>query len=321
MLTLGQVKSSSVANVASLNPSDPQFAQIVSDADEQLSDIGNWWGTVKSISGWVFDNVIAWPDRTLAVLAMRVNGMPVNISNYRHEFIPYNRNMAQSYMNDYRRGNCSGVVVFDGTTPVFYPPSMSNPFAIQATADNPADYGKTITIYGLDTNGHQVAASQLGVNLTLAAVAPNTTQIFSHISGVVKDITVGNVRLWVWNPLQKQPIMVANYSGSQTSPQYPVSRMRIRNSSIEALVKYGFRPVVQDSDILTIDCLDAIKCQVQSIKSRDGGDPEKGLFYEKMAIRRLNMQLRSRFPMEQFDLAFRPFGDDTLQRQKIGTLI
>lgn len=320
MLTLAQVQASSVANVASLNATDPEFTQIVNDAVEQLIDIGSWWGTVQPLLGCVYDSCIVWPVRVDAVLGMDINRHPVRLENHWYHFIPmddHHREWALGWHHGHRPR-----VEFEGTTPLFDPPSTTNPVTLQFTCDNPIDYGKTVTVYGTDTNGHEVFAtrpdgsSQRGILLTLATPFVQMPVALTRVSSIVKDITSGTVRAWGYSPL----IEVGTYRAGDTSPQFLYSRVPTFARSISALVKLGFQPVNQASDILCLDCLDAIKFQVQAIRARDAGDPEKSLGYEKMAIRRLNMQLRTRFPMEQFVFAFKPFGRDTLDKVKIGMI-
>jgi len=327
MLTLGQVQNSSVANVAGVNVTDPQFAQLVNDAIQQLIDIGNWFGTVRAMIGSSVNGCVVWPDGVEAVLALTGCHRKIEVRDYWYEFVPIRDGLAGA-MRTAPGMHPESVVGFTGTTPVFIQPSTFNPFQVQATADAPIDYGKTITIYGKDTNGQEIVSlrsdgsTQRGVQLTLAAANTFTTQVFTEIYAVTKDITVGNVRLWWYAPSHIFATVIGIYAGAQTSPSYLFSKMGGPcTPSVEALVKFAFRPASQPSDLLSIDCLDAIKCQVQAIKSRDAGDPEKSIMYEKMAIRRLNMQMRARFPKEQFVFAFRPFGNDTLERQKIGYLI
>ena len=90
---------------------------------------------------------------------------------------------------------------------MFAGPTPANPFQIQVTADNPADYGETVTLYGLDVNGQEVYSNQFdstqqatvnqrGVQLTLAALPPVTSQVFSLVTAVTKSVTTGMVRAW-----------------------------------------------------------------------------------------------------------------------------
>jgi hypothetical protein len=329
MLTFKQVKTSSVANVAGVNVDDPTFAQYVNDAVRQLMDIGGWWGTVQAMVGCIYDGCIVWPRKVDTVVGMKVCHRPVQLENFWYEFVPPDENHL-SWARRWGHGHRDQVAEFSGTTPLFWPIDPTNPISIQFSCDNPADFGKSITIYGMDSNRRELFAdrpdgtSQRGALLTLGSPYPTTPVPMTYVSAIVKDLTAGNVRAWSYNSATGAILnCVGIYGGGQTSPQFLFSRLHGMRpgvpASLSALVRLGFEEVAQDSDILPLDSLDAIKSMVQAIRQREaGGD---GRLHEAEAIRRLNMQLRKRFPMEQFVMSFRPFGNDTLASQKIGSMM
>jgi hypothetical protein len=328
MLTLGMVKNSSIANIAGVSVNDPQFTQYVNDGVEILIDLGDWWGTVVSMNGVVAAGSITWPYKITAVLAMNLNRRSVRVRNFWYSFQPDIGNFAglvstPSFLSHWGHGGSrDSVIEFAGTQPMFDGPTLPTPFAIQVTADNSADYGKTVTIYGLDTNGQDVysnqfdstqnaVVSQRGAKLVLGLAAPSTTAVFTTVTDVAKDQTVGCVRAWAFaNSLPGK--LCAIWGGSQTSPQYLFSRLANVNCNdtfcTDALVKLGFEPVLQDSDILPISNREALKSVIQAIKAREAGDSAKGDEYEKTAIRRLNAELATRFPIDQIPLQNSTFG-------------
>lgn len=346
MLTFKQVKTSSVASIAGCDVDNPQFAQYVNDGVRQLMDIGSWWGTVQAMIGCIYDGCLVWPRKVDAVLGMKIHHQPVQLANHWYEFISPNEThlaWARAWSHGCQEGGenhpahsgawgngCGGQVAeFSGTTPLFWPIDPASPIVIMFTCDNAADYGKLVTVYGKDYTGRELSAvrpdgsTQRGMVLTLSAAAPTTVPL-TAMSAITKDLTVGSVRAWSYDTATATILnCVGIYSGGQTSPQFLFSRIPgLRAgcaSSISALIKLGFEEVYQDSDILSLDSLDAIKSQVQAIKLREaGGD---GRLHEAEAIRRLNMQLRKRFPMEQFTMSFQPFGNDRLENQKIGMML
>jgi hypothetical protein len=213
---------------------------------------------------------------------------------------------------------------------MFAGPTPFNPFQIQVTADNPVDYGKSVTIYGLDTNGQEVFSNQFdgtqaatvtqrGVRMVLAAASTFTTQVFSTVTAVTKDITVGDVRAWKYSPTGIMGNLASVWRGSQTAPEFLFSRIPgaewNRVYYMEALVKIGYEPVSQDSDILCLGNEAAIKSMIQSIRARESGDEQAGDKYEQTAIRRLNMELNNRFPDQQFVAENATFGGVDMHRK------
>lgn len=315
MLTFQQVQNSTVLNIAGCEPSTPQFADYVNESVRILCDLGDWWATVVQMNGVAYGNTFTWPQNIVAVLAMNLNHRHAKVTNFWYDYAP-NGNEFQNYFRDigwvdtWRGGRGQSVVEFSGTQPLFAGPTPSNPFQLQFTADSPADYGQTVTVYGFDTNGQPVitgrtdGTTQRGVQVTLGVVAP-TTSVFAVVTHIAKDLTVGNVRAWQYLPATGQGNLVGLFSGSVTSPEFPFSRLRHWRDCptechwISALVKLGFQAVAQPSDILSIDNLDAIKVMVQSMKAREHGDNQTADQYESNAIRRLNMQVETRFPLDQ----------------------
>lgn len=328
MLTLAQIKNSSVASVAGCDVNSAQFIQYVNDAVRMLCNMGEWFGTVKAMRGMALNGTIVWPEGVDSVLAFNDQCRPATVANYWYEFFPVNENPGfyqffDGYLNNgldsrFGLGMPKSVLRFSGTSPVYIQPSIQNPFAVQVTADSPADYGKTVTIYGIDTNAQEVVSkrsdgsTQRGIVLTLGPGIVFNPTVFQSIPNVVKDLTTGNVRLWIYTPTIQQPQQIAVYSGSQTNPQFLSSHFRSPRlncvQSVEALVKLSPMPVSQDSDLVVIDNIDAIKTMVQSIRFGESGDKTTGNEYEVDAVRRLNAELRTRFPNQQVVARVNPIG-------------
>lgn len=317
MLTLAQIQNSTVANVAGVDPTSPQFTAYVNDAVEQLVNLGEWWATVQQMTGFVIGGKMTWPAGIDTVLAMKICGREADVTNFWYDYTPIDGWFRERFLNDAEwfagwPHHRHSVVEFSGTQAMFAGPSSFNPFAVQVTADNPADYGKLVTIYGYDTNGQEVTGlrpdgtTQRGIQMTLAAIAPNTGIVMSDVSVVTKDITVGIVRAWQFFPVTGQGLLAGLFAGAQTTPRFLWSHIKGCAPEccyrISALVKIGFQPVAYPSDIATIGNLQAIKSQVQSIKSREKGDDMEADKYETTAIRRLNMELETRFPLNQIIL-------------------
>lgn len=324
MLTFQQVQNSTVQNIAGCEPSTPQFANYVNESVRVLCDLGDWFGSVQQMNGVAFGDCMTWPQNIVTVLAMNLDHRRTVVTNFWYDYVPMNGEFHHHFrdtgwVGSWRGGYGRSVVEFSGSQPLFAGPSPSNPFQIQVTADSPSDYGNTVTIYGFDTNGQEVLAlrtdgsTQRGIQLTLAAQAPFTPMAFATVTHIAKDITTGNVRAFQYMPHTGQGILVGLFGGSQTSPEFLFSRLRRWRDNpsethwLSALVKLGFNPVQQPSDILSIDNLDAIKVMVQAMKSRESGDNEKADQYEANAIRRLNMQVETRFPLDQVVARNEPF--------------
>lgn len=338
MLTLSQVQNSTVANIAGVGPTSQQFIDYVNEAVKILIDKGEWFGTVKAMVGTTYRGCMIWPSGVTAVYAMNSRGRHVNVSNYWYEFVEWNGQHGHDFENVVRPLNGrrpESIVRFSGTVPVFNNPTAAAPFQIQATAGLASDYGKTVTIYGQDSNGVEVfslrndGTTQRGYLMTLGGLSV-TSMAFSNVTAVAKDITTAPVTLWVYSPSTPMQTPVAIYQGWETSPAYLCSDLRGGGNycfngqpiphCIEALVSLSATPVAQPSDLIPIDNLDAIKMMVQSVRAREGNDTGDADQLELTAVRRLNAELQKRFPYQLTPINIRAFGTAVPRRAGIGRI-
>lgn len=333
LLTFGEFKQGPAVRSSGLCPTSRDFMRYTNDAVRQLLRRGRWWGTIQPMRGCVYSNCVTWPRSVAAVLAIKNGGnRRSEVFNRWFQFLPWDSGLSGEACRWKRDGGRTAV--FDSTSPVFNPILCGASMFLRVFIDSPADVGKTITFFGIDSNG-QTAGMNMpdgtwreGVVLTLANPVVESPIQFRSVSMVLKDATSSTVRVYQWdgssvNP-DSSPLMLdmARYEPSEKSPDYLVSKVAaLCDGTVTALVKLGFVPITCDSDLVVIDNEDALACQIQSIRYRESGDSARTAQYEGEAFRELNYQMKERFPDEQFVVDFRPFGADTLARQRIGRLL
>ena len=335
LFTLGDAKNSRAINaVAGASPSSPLFTQRLNDATRQLMRRGNWWGTVQPLAGCSYDGFIVWPRCVSAVLAMNVRHNPMTLANHWFQFMQWDGSADHLY-REYKRHLSPWVSDSDGTLPGYrqIPPGMA--LWIRFYVDNPTDITKTVTVYGLDANGQTVFSQwpdgstreglvlQLGSNVN-GAITPyvQTPFAFQKLTRVLKDVTLGPVRGYFVDSNGIHMDM-AVYAPQEKSPDYPRSRIRgFRPGAcglvqIQALVKLGFVPVVNNSDVVGIENEDALAYMIKSQSYAEAGSVQQKAAFEMLAFRELNYQMKERFPDEQFNIRFRPFGSDSLNSSRV----
>jgi len=302
MLTLAQIKAGTTSNIAGKNVNDPEFVAYVNDAVRQLSELGDWYSTVKVMHGCAYDNNITWPSQVATVLAMNDCWSQLELVNHWYQFSD-ERWIGSKIERAYQG---IGVVTYGNKSCVFRQMPSANCY-MQFTITNPADVGKVVSVYGRDENGTYSV-----MPLVLAAGAGVKSSLLTEVSAITKDTTLGEVKAY-WNiPGGTQFIPAGVYRPNDLSPEFLVTNLGntgcAKSVKISALVKLNFEPMSNDSDICEIDNADAIKSMVQSIRKREAGDDSEADKFERTAIRRLNNQIRNRFPENEVEIAIKSFG-------------
>ena len=329
MLTLAQIKASSrLRRIAGSCSDSSEFSDLVNDAVRMLVNRGNWYGTVKKIKTCVYSGCITWPREVATVLAIN-RCHNVQLSNHWFEFDPLNRTDLLAYWNGGCRSQLNGVQ--GNTSPVFNPINCADGLAgmyLHFFPSNPNDVGKTVTVYGIDSNGNELISNRddgtvqpgIVVSLTLTYAALTITApsrnvpTIRHITQIVKEVTKGPVYAYQTANGVDSYKDLAVWQADETNPSYQTTRLSgCFNSTcgpqtITGLVKLKFIPAVNDNDIVIIDNLDAIAMMAQTIKFGDAYDAKQKQEMEAEAVREMNLQLRNELPLDQIPVSIAAFG-------------
>lgn len=294
--------------------------------------------TVVPITACVRGRSVVWPRGVNTILGININNSPVPVSNYWYQYMQTDywdrewTNWAGDYNANHWFGNAS--IETRGSTPCFNP-ILSEGFSLRTFITNPADVGKQITFYGTDVYGQTIFSTrtdgtiQTGVQVAMVKPYVDTPIAIRHVTRVVKEETNGEVRVYQYNIAGGFMLDFGLYQPTETSPEYIQTTLRGLSSaynqpssngcraSVSALVKLAFVPFKFDDDLVQVDCLDAIRDMVFSIRQKDSGNISASAAYEVSAIRELNYQMRARYPDEQFQVDFRPFGRDRLDGPQV----
>jgi hypothetical protein len=204
------------------------------------------------------------------------------------------------------------------TSSVFNPIATNANMWLRFYPTEPTDQGKTIRVYGIDSNGQTIrderndGTFQEGVVLTL----PNPRQIayvqtpmkVRHVDHILKDATNGPINGYQWDGTQLWDL--AYYEPSEVAPEYKTSVLHglpcgcASNTPrmISALVKLSFVPAQYPDDLVLVHNIDALSYMAQAIKYGDAGDSESKQSFEALAIRELNLELWSEEDDEKIDI-------------------
>lgn len=338
-LTLGAVKDSSILNVAGVCKTSPQFTQLLNEAVQRLMDYGEWWCTVVKARVCIQRNCITWPRWVGTELAMNLCGHNRKLQNGWYDFIPLSRSDCA----------CSGrwpstiAAVDDGQMPVFANVPCGSANYLRAYPRIRADIGKTITFYGIDSNGQTLMTRDLntgawyeGETVTLAAGYVQTAAQFREVQRVQKDSTTGPVDVYQYDATNDVLLEMAHYDPGETNPMYRHATLRgglcssgackaadgtIVPRTVEILAKLQFIPVSVDTDTVQIDCIPALKLMIQCIRTEESGDDDGAAKKQVMAIKELNRQLRNKLPLDQIPIHVSASGTALPELHHIGQVM
>lgn len=335
LLTFGEVKTSRIPEIAQSCSSSDDFRSLVNEATEMLLERGDWEGTKEPIYVCTQRGCVTWPRYVGSVRELSVCGHPIPIHNVWYQFVDtefYNHCCGQGTirLNCNQHGHISGMVATGYYSTYNDVPGDSY---IRAYATVNEDFGKTITIFGNDSNGIRLQTDNGdgtysdGVVITLGNPYGTTSVLVQKGSiRVVKEATQGDVRLYAYDPVTATMLDLALYAPSETNPSYARYQLSAgcncgTSSGVLALVKLAFIPVVNDNDLVLIGNMRALKYAIQSIKADEAGDVEKARARLVQAVNELNVQSRNHNPDSQISINLKPFGTAFPARHSIGRII
>ena len=322
----------------------PGIARFVNSAQRRLlmckeaCDEG-WWGTWAEIAFNVSRTqpYITLPREIARLEWMNVCDEPVEIQNQFYEYLNY----GNGRMPKLRRMQC-GCSLTTGYTrnnAVTFTDLSNAPQYLTVYLTDDRDAGKRVLLQGLDANSNTIYSTDVGNQVTgefVALTSPSvqSTNLFSQINGIQKDVTVGIVRIYQHDPDTGDETLLLTMQPSETTASY--RRYYIDNLpcnccgtddpsvvQVTAIAKLDLIPVTTDTDYLLIQNIEAITEECQSIRYSEMDAPTaKAMSQERhrLAIGFLNGELNHYIGKDSVAVGFSPFGSAKLRRQKIGTL-
>lgn len=333
LLTLKDAKNDrGLETVTGVCPDNPVYVKYLNEATRSLMRRGDWFGLLVSAQFCTEDNCIVWPDWVGAIRAINVAKHPVPPRNNWYEFLRFGpgtiRNGSLCCHSDYVAEN-------RGTTPVFKNIGCNVTRYIRAYARCQADMGKTITIYGVDSNGQEVLTKQsdgswiAGMTLTLALPYVSTSTQFRRVTRVRKDVTQCPVDVYQYDPVTNLLQDMAHYSPSQTNPSYIFSVLSgitaacgsCNTKNVDVLAKMAYVALKDDTDLLPIQNLEALKKMIEGIKIGEAQNVKGQLAKEADAVHELNLADRDFTGDDSVPVSVDTFGSARLEYHRIGRTI
>lgn len=284
---LADAKNSSIPTAVGMTGCEPEFVQLVNDAQQRLVMSHElWWEVTERYVVSVVDGCITWPRFVASVIVMAVNTVPMPVRNGWFEFLEcgYGIRDPKPGFND-----CG---LFDrGTAPVFADISGPN-LKVKLYADEAESAGQFVTIYGTDGDGHVLRSADGSEGLQLAIpINPGVPTIspvmVRSVRAVAKPITKGALRLYELDEEEETQRAMAIWEPEETRPAYRRSLLgglcSTQAHTVTVMVKREFHPALRDSDWLMIANLQALRHMMLAVKQEDAEAWQQADLHERKA--------------------------------------
>jgi hypothetical protein len=331
----------------------PQIAQVINSSEQRLlfaKEAGDegWYATYALVS---FNVLPASPYVPLARNFARIERMnvcknPVPVQNPFYEYLQFGNGNFPKFFCDGTRAGCQPLQGYDrGGFPTFKDLVGKNRI-VRVRATDPLDTqgNKRVLIQGTDSFDAPIynldgVNNVQGVFLTLASPFVDTPLTLNSITGIQKDITLGQVQFSDVDPATGNETLILTMDPGEQIGWYrryfinglPTNCCPIvldalgqRTVQVEAIVKLNALPVRIDPDYLLLQNEEAIIAEAQSMRySTMDGAESKAMAKDahKYAIGLLQGELAHYLGTDLPAISFKPFGSARLENQRIGTLI
>jgi hypothetical protein len=302
-----------------------EWISLINTASRRLANRGDWNNTVVPIYICVMNGCVVWPRYVKQIRRINVCSHAIPIHNSWYKFL-------SAYQSDCGWQGWRGAEVgfsFDGQTAVVQD-VMGDGRYIRAYARNAVDFGKTLTIFGIDNDGQPLAHKDAdgnwvpGAVITLADPYGSTNTYVRRIDYVTKDVTQQIVDVFAYNASTDLLEEVAHYDPGEVTPTYTKSKLNMAwptcctgtvtpnccgtRRGILAMVKLRYIPAAFDTDLILIDNVDALRKMIMSIKAEEAGDFTARQQWEADAVHEMNRDLEDNSPDENFSVADNTIG-------------
>lgn len=299
-LTYGQAKTklAAVAGDTGLPVTDARVLDYTNTAIQELMNAGEWPNVVDRWLIVAEDGEITLPTHLDRLMQVNLRGIPRVITSPWFQFSQYGPGTREDQCG-FLNWWCDDTVILDRgeyPTKVSIPSDVDGPWVLrvytavdESVITDGTGAAPVCTIQGLDTDG-LVIRSQVdgewinGVQVAMDFNEPyvETTQEFSDITAFTKPVTNGYIKLTAWNGVTEYEL--SNYLFSDTTPSYHryfsqwLSDLNGGGDdclrTVRARCRKRFVPVAEDTDLLIISNLPALKEAVIAIWKRESDDYE-----------------------------------------------
>jgi hypothetical protein len=306
-LTLGAARPT-IARAMKVCSTDATIPTYVNEAQERLINKNKWQGTFQRYQFCIASDCITLPRQIQTIEAFALCDTPGIVRNQWYEFTSNGNGLVRQHnLNGLQmldRGD--GFVTFDDV-----PKDGTN--KLRVYADRPESATARLLVQGYDENANWIRTTDNGTvidgeYITISTAPRSSVNYFSAITGIIKPVTQGTVRLFGYNPVTVEQIALGYYENDEERPSYrrafvpgltdqPVCCNRQNDNNIcqkrqvTVMAKLRHIPVVNDNDWLIVANVPALKTMILSILKEERDLIQEAQLYEQKAIQLLEEEL------------------------------
>lgn len=304
-----------------MSVTDPRVLQRVNEAILELMNEGQFPGVVDRWHLIATNGRIVLPPSLDMLLEYTEAGAPSSIRSPWAEFVAYGPGPAEDLLvNGSRWFGCGGGNLYDRgevCTRIPIPPitdgsgcvcdeeTKPGPWKLRFYANPLTSDNATATVQGLDINGliirtevplsngsgtEWINGERIGISS--GSGYTETTSDFTAVTAVTMSVTNGYKRLVAWNGIEE--IELSNYAPNETSPSYHAYYSPYLEAAkdstnpccrvVLARARRRFVPIREDTDVLMISNLMALKTMVIAQWKREAGNLEEYVAQKMTAV-------------------------------------
>lgn len=330
----------------------PEIARYVNTAQQRLlyaPEAGDesWYGTWSEVRLNVSRAApyITLPREIARIEAITICDKPVPVFNQFYEYMTFGNGRMQR-----RRHNNSPHMraAYTRNNEPLFTDVHNGPQLISIFASDAADVtgNKRVLVQGFDQNNQPIYTNDggntiIGEFVVMVAPFATTKNQFVRITGIQKDVTSGPVQIFQMSPTDGTLVLLSTLEpGEQTTsyrryffdclpcgccpvPNGPIPDPKCLPPQVTAIAKLELIPVVNDTDWLLFQNLEAIIEECASVRFSEmdnTSSQQQAEIHHKRAVRLLNGELGHYLGVNTPGVQVSVFGSAKLERQGIGTM-
>jgi len=296
-INFATAKNSRIPQFIGVNSTDDKFKQVVNEAQRRLVRSGLWWGTYQTYQIFLSSSgALTWPRQVAAIEAIAINDSPITVRDQWFQYLQTGWGIRSSTTSS------DELQLIDQGTAVVFEDITDTDTYLRVYSDVAESASSRILIQGYDENGTYIRTLDGGEYVdgeyvTISTTPTQTTNKFTSVTGIIKPVTNGPVRLF---KRDKDLIdtAIGYYEADETTPSYrrsiipglsqapaydqgSTSSPIISARKIDAVVKLDPIDVSGDNDWFVIHNLEALKMACKAVVLEEAENPSADAYWNK----------------------------------------